>query len=171
MKMEDKEGQSMHFWLSNANNKELIESFGETGRLEDIKGFLQDLKNAGATVKIVSTSWFPITENQWQEYLFYVSNELELGFAKDDILTVADPGPGLSADKGAKIQMDAGVEGTYLNQTIFADDSWGNIKSARDVCQTLYINERKGLDLQDRAYLYGSVLEAEDMMMWILMNE
>ena len=159
-----KEGRKMNngtvFSVSNANNIELIESFGGADRLETIKSFLKQLTGAGAKVKIVSTSWFPITENQWKEYLFYVSSELKLGFLKDDILTVADPGPGLSADKGAKIQKDqkdAGGNGGYLKQAIFADDSWGNIKSSRNVCQTLYINERKGLDVEDREYILSSV--------------
>ena len=162
-----KEGMKINngelFNVSNANNKELVESFNGTDRLEKIKEFLGNLR-IFSDVKILSTSWYPITENQWKEYLFYVSDELKLGFAYADILTVADPGPGLSADKGAKIQTDAGKSKNYLKEAIFADDSWGNIKSARNVCQTLYINERKGLDSQDRDYLMLSVIYGKGEM-------
>ena len=71
-----------------------------------IANFLKNLRSKSISVKIVSTSWYPITADQWQEYLYYVSNLLGLGFVKEEILTVDDPGPGLSADKGAKIRED-----------------------------------------------------------------
>jgi len=148
----------MLFNVSNDNNTELVDSFGGDKRLAGIKSFLGNLRKANATVKIVSTSWFPITEKQWQEYLYYITQQFELGFEKNEVLTVLDPGPGLSANKGAKIQTDAGVaDGIYLNQAIFADDSWGNIKSARNILHTLYIRKREGLDRQDREYILSSV--------------
>jgi len=146
------------FNVSNADNKELIESFGGKDRLGNITLFLGNLREANASVKIVSTSWFPITEKQWQEYLYYITQQFELGFEKNEILTVLDPGVGKSADKGAKIQSDAGIEdGNFLYQAIFADDSWGNIKSSRNICYTLYLRKREGLDLQDRDYILSSV--------------
>ena len=122
-----------------------------------IANFLKNLRSNSISVKIVSTSWYPITADQWQEYLYYVSNLLGLGFVKEEILTVDDPGPGLSADKGAKIREDKNLEEGYLNTAMFADDSSGNIKSALMVCNTLYIIKRKGLSITDMSYIKASI--------------
>ena len=122
-----------------------------------IANFLKNLRSKSISVKIVSTSWYPITADQWQEYLYYVSNLLGLGFVKEEILTLDDPGPGLSADKGAKIREDKNLEEGYLDTAIFADDSSGNIKSALMVCNTLYIIKRKGLSFTDMSYIKGSI--------------
>ena len=121
-----------------------------------IANFLKNLRSKSISVKIVSTSWYPITADQWQEYLYYVSNLLGLGFVKEEILTLDDPGPGLSADKGAKIREDKNLEEGYLDTAIFADDSSGNIKSALMVCNTLYIIKRKGLSGRDMKYINAS---------------
>ena len=119
--------------------------------------FLAKLRSENISVKIVSTSWYPITADQWQEYLYYVSNLLGLGFVKEEILTVDDPGPGLSADKGAKIREDKNLEEGYLNTAIFVDDSSENIKSALMVCNTLYLIKRKGLSKTDMRYIKASI--------------
>ena len=121
-----------------------------------IANFLKNLRSKSISVKIVSTSWYPITADQWQEYLYYVSNLLGLGFVKEEILTVDDPGPGLSADKGAKIREDKDLEEGYFDTAMFADDSSGNIKSALMVCNTLYIIRRKGLSRSDMKYINAS---------------
>ena len=104
----------------------------------------------------MNPTWYPITADQWQEYLYYVSNLLGLGFFKEEILTVDDPGPGLSADKGAKIREDKNLEEGYLDSAMFADDSSGNIKSALMVCNTLYLIERRGLSRRDMKYINAS---------------
>ena len=126
--------------------------------------FLGELRNKGITVKIVSTSWYPITADQWQEYLFHVSKLLGLGFLKEEILTVDDPGPGLSADKGKKIRDDKNIE-EFLDTAMFADDSSGNIKSSIMVCNTLYIIKRKGLSIADMKYIKTSTMVCLDTIM------
>ena len=117
-----------------------------------------ELREAGIPVKIVSTSWFPIAEEQWQEYLFYVTNQFGLEFSKDQILAEEDPGPGLSADKGRTIREDYQEDydpnvpaemQPFLSNAMFADDSTGNIKSALKVCNLLHMVERKGLGKSD----------------------
>ena len=151
-----------------ANNTEdemnLIDSLGGNERLLEMQTFLDELRNATIPVKIVSTSWYPITEAQWQEYLFYVSNLLNLGFFKDEILAVEDPGEGFSADKGERIrddQKDFYAEDSremlpFYSDVMFADDSTGNIKSALKVCNLLYMVERKGLGKSDMDYIKKS---------------
>jgi len=121
-----------------------------------IEDFLGELRSQGIIVKMVSTSWYPITADQWQEYLYHVSQILGLGFPKEDILTVDDPGPGLSADKGAKIRDDKQSTDGFLNTAMFADDSSGNIKSSIMVCNTLYMINRKGLSVADMEYIKAS---------------
>merc|ERR1712198_436874 len=123
--------------------------------------FLKELRSRNITVKIVSTSWYPITAEQWQEYLYHVSNLLGLGFLKEEILTVDDPGPGLSADKGKKIRDDKNID-VFLDNAMFADDSSGNIKSSTMVCNTLYIIKRKGLSVADMKYIKASTMGCPD---------
>ena len=139
----------------------LTASLGGNERLLEMQTFLDELRNASIPVKIVSTSWYPITEAQWQEYLFYVSDLLNLGFFKDEILAVEDPGEGLSADKGKRIRKDQGdfddetpsEMKPFYSDVMFADDSTGNIKSALKVCNLLYMVERKGLGKSDMDYI------------------
>jgi len=101
----------------------------------------------------VSTSWYPVTEEQWKNYLFYASEMLGLGFKMDDIISLADPGPGKSADKGAKIQEQMDNMDLDFEEGMFADDSGSNIASAVDVCNTIHLVVRIGLDDTDRAYI------------------
>ena len=155
----------------------LTKSLGGEERMKKVQNFLDDLRADGVSVKIVSTSWFPITEAQWQEYLFYVSDTLGLGFSKDDILAVEDPGKDLSADKGDRIRVDQEEEQKnqeeeeaeedlsalsaremkpFYSDVMFADDSTGNIISALKVCNLLYMVERKGLGESDMDYIKAS---------------
>ena len=120
-----------------------------------LQKFLSDLRNDNITVKIVSTSWYPITADQWQEYLFYATDMTNLGFNKDEILAVEDPGPGLSADKGQKIRDDQNID-SFQAKAMFADDSTGNINSALDVCNVVWMKERKGLGKEDMEFITAS---------------
>ena len=49
----------------------------------------------GANVKIVSTSWAPITEEQWKQYLINVTSNFNFGFNENTTLSLEDPGPGM----------------------------------------------------------------------------
>ena len=62
---------------------------------------------------------------------FQISDEVGLGFPTDHIFALADPGPGKSADKGALIKAHMAKHGILPHQALFADDSAGNIKSAK----------------------------------------
>merc|ERR1739848_204229 len=78
---------------------------------------------------------------------------LELGFKKDEILTLADPGPGLSADKGSVIKKHMSDRNVKVSSAMFADDSSGNIKTAKGVCNTVYLPNKIGLDDTDLQYI------------------
>ena len=43
--------------------------------------------------------------------------------------------------------------GIEFNEALFADDSRSNIKSAKDVCNTLYLPKQLGLDGTDCAFV------------------
>ena len=135
----------------------------EQSMAQNIKNLLIELREKNITVKIVSTSWYPITESQWQEYLFYVSETLGLGFRREEILPLYDPGPGLSADKGQKIRADLGVSQGRVETAMFADDSKSNIISSLDICNALYIIKRTGLKEDDMSFIKASTKKFLDL--------
>merc|ERR1711894_48997 len=135
----------------------LTHSFGGSERVTRIKGFLNRLRSKNGNIKIVSTSWAPVSEEQWKEYLINVTGTFNLGFDEDSTLSLEDPGPGKSADKGAVIQLDMTEEDIEFSEALFADDSTSNIKSAKAVCNTLLLPKRRGLDGTDCAYMEALV--------------
>ena len=85
----------------------------------------------------MSTTSIPVTENQWQQYLFYVSNLLKLGFDKEDILDVEYPGLGIFANKGKTIMEDQNST-DFQNKVMFAD---GSIYFALNASNLLWIKD------------------------------
>ena len=112
----------------------MTESFGGHERITRIKGFIDRLRSRNALVKIVSTSWAPVTEEQWKEYLINVTGTFDLGFDHNNTISLEDPGPGLSANKGKTIKEDMKEDDVEFDGALFADDSTSNIKSAKLVC-------------------------------------
>ena len=51
---------------------DLTQSFGGRERIIKLKRFINRLRHKKANVKLVSTSWAPVTEKQWKEYLINV---------------------------------------------------------------------------------------------------
>jgi len=157
---------------------DMVAEFGGEARLNHLRETLKKLRERlerkvlverathlretlDANVYVVSTSWYPMDEEQWREFLVLSSKELDLGFKPEDIITLADPGKGKSANKGAAIKakmqeivkQSGGHVKMPLDSAVFADDSSSNIATAKDVCATLYLPERKGLSQTDQAYL------------------
>lgn len=140
--------------LPNKGTGNLTKSFGGADRLSVMKSFIKDIrKTLNGNVFIVSTSWFPVSKLQWQTYLLEVSSMLDLGFDADHVITLNDPGPGLSADKGAEIKANMAKTGIKFAEAVFADDTGGNIKKAKDVTNTIYLPRKMGLDQTDRDYI------------------
>ena len=135
----------------------LTRSFGGRARYERIKGFIDRVRYKNGNIKIVSTSWAPITDEQWQKYLINVTNTFYLGFDENTTLSLEDPGRGKSADKGEVIKRDMEYHDIRFDEALFADDSTSNIKSAKDVCNTLLLPKRLGLDGTDCAYMEALV--------------
>ena len=135
----------------------LTTSFGGEERIKRIRRFLDRLRLHRASVKIISTSWFPVTEIQWKEYLINITNTFDMGFEDDEVLSLADPGPGLSANKGDVIKADMKDSNVDFDGALFSDDSKGNIKSAKGICNTVLLPKRLGLDGTDCAYVEALV--------------
>ena len=138
----------------------LTTNFGGPERLATVTESLARLRDGGRVgVQVISTSWYPVTAVQWQHYLVHVSGgQLDLGFAPEDLHTIADPGPGKSADKGAWIQEDMERRRLGFAAAAFADDSGANIATAAGVCNTLWVEARNGLTDTDWSYLETMVL-------------
>ena len=136
---------------------DLLKSFGGPERIINIKRFLDRLRYKNANIKLVSTSWAPVTEKQWQEYLINVTNTFDLGFKNNDVLSLEDPGPGIRADYGEAIRRDMEYFDLGFNEALFAGDGIDNIKSAKGVCNTLLLPKNVGLDQTDCAYIEALV--------------
>lgn len=151
LKSEKKEGRPNVTESMTGNGKD---GYRNDDRIPAMANFINDVRTLlDGNVFIVSTSWYPVNEEQWQAYLKYISDETGLGFPLENIFAVADPGPGLSADKGAVIKANMAKHGIMFDEALFADDSAGNIKSARGVCNTLHLSKRAGMDDTDRDYI------------------
>ena len=71
-------------------------------------------------------------------------------FGREHILGLADPGPGIQADKGSEAQIALDALGiTETSQCILADDKLTNLNWAYTICDTLWIQERAGMDGTD----------------------
>lgn len=94
-------------------------------------------------------------------------------FPDSQILGLDDPGPGIQADKGSELSaaLDALDFDVSMDQCIFLDDKLGNLNWAncegtdadgdscsdyggtRQICDTLLIQEREGMDGTDMNYV------------------
>jgi len=122
-------------------------------RLRDLRQTLAKLREAGADVYMLSTSWYPVTAAQWAAYLLKADSVSKLGFDKDHVIALPVAVPGQGADKGAAIAKKLRELGLGNNQCVFADDSKGNIQSAAAKCSTIWISQRHGLEESDLFYL------------------
>ena len=136
---------------------DLVKSFGGRERIIKIKQFIDRLRYKGASVKIISTSWAPVTEKQWQTYLINVTNTFDLGFKDNNVLTLEDQGPGIRTDYGEAIKIDMESDDLGFDEALLAGDGIDNIKSAKDVCNTLLLPKNIGLDETDCAYIEALV--------------
>ena len=125
-------------------------------RLRDLRQTLAKLREDGADVYMLSTSWYPVTAAQWAAYLLKADSAIsKLGFDKDHVIALPVAVPGQGADKGAAIVKKLLELGLGNNQCVFADDSKGNIQSAAGKCSTIWISQRHGLEASDLFYLLG----------------
>ena len=57
-------------------------------------------------------------------------------------------------------------DGTGFDEALFTDDSGGNINSTKEVCNTLLLPKKKGLDGTDCAYKEALVSTGKVLISW-----
>ena len=124
--------------------------FGGVARLHRLRAFISGLTAARVRVRVLSTSWYPVGAAAWASYLERVAVLAELPFEPaseegEAIIALVDPGPGLSANKGAAIAERLDAWGLARRQALFVDDSAGNIESAGPYCDTVWLPQRQGI--------------------------
>lgn len=131
----------------------VTEVMGGQDRLARVQDMLETLRSTDKEVFILSTSWEPVPGIEWAKYILKFSEMAELGFDMDHILSLDDPGVGISADKGAVAAETLESLGLEPDDALFADDSAGNIKSMTGKADTLYLPVRAGYDFTDMDYI------------------
>jgi len=103
-----------------------------TDRRDRLIQTLQHLQSQGVILRVLSTSWAWIGNASWAYFLeqVFIDVGLDQWFNASTIMTLDDPGAGISGPKGpyAKQLMDA--NGWSGEEGLLVDDSTGNIDSA-----------------------------------------
>ncbi len=132
----------------------ITEAFGGPSRLARLRAFFATLASSDGMlqVRLLSTSWHPVSAAAWGAYLTEVTSAAGLRWSPigDDggegwIIALADPGPGLSANKGSAIAQRLAAWGLAAHQALLVDDSEGNIASAAGNCDTVWLPQRQGM--------------------------
>ena len=132
----------------------ITEAFGGPERLVRLRAFFAALASSDDVlqVRLLSTSWHPVGAEAWGAYLAEVTTAAGLRWSPATgevdggwIMALADPGPGLSADKGNAIAQRLATWGLAGGQALLVDDSEGNIVSAAGHCDTVWLPQRQGM--------------------------
>jgi len=127
-------------------------------RITNLANALSKLRGNGMMVYILSTSWYPVTADQWKNYVLMTMEVANLGFDADHIISLPVAVPGQGADKGKAIQAKLAELKMTKEQCLFTDDSSGNIKSAQGICNTLWLTQRRGLEEADLFYMMQPIM-------------
>jgi hypothetical protein len=105
------------------------------------------LKSENVQLKMLSTSWYHQSADNWQYFIHKVLTLAGLAqyFPLANILTLADPGENIAADKGSVMQKFLASKGWTKQNGLFVDDSEGNIASANGKVDWLFSFPRTGL--------------------------
>jgi len=101
----------------------------------------------GVEIKILSTSWYDLSAGAWQYAIHKMLDVANLSsyIPLKNILTLADPGDGIAADKGTVMQTYLATRGWGPHNGLFCDDSPSNIKSANGKIDWMQIFPRTGM--------------------------
>jgi len=142
----------MKFFMSVTPNatQMVLDYFGNSDRVAAIIQDWKNMKSAPADIYMVTTSWADLTPTAWGNFVFTV-----LGMAGGDTMTTLMPLTNIltlaaangTANKGPCINSTMRKYNPLLtpHEAVFADDSWKNINSAMDVCDTLWVQPAEGL--------------------------
>lgn len=139
-------------------NEALMTTFGGQDRLDRLRQHLVDSEARCIKRYMVSTSWYTVPGKDWGDFIFETLKlvGLEKFFPRENILTLADPGEGMAADKGSVIADKLAELGLAVEEAIFMDDSKGNFLSAVQgtlKAEMIYVQPRAGLDSDAFSYV------------------
>jgi len=117
-----------------------------TDRRDRLLVTLQHLAGNGVDIRMLSTSWVWIRNDSWAYFLNEVMKDAGINgwFNTSNIMTLDDPGSGISADKGSKAKAYMDSKGWTGEEGILVDDSQGNIDSCAGKLGYLQIYPRTG---------------------------
>jgi hypothetical protein len=118
-----------------------------TDRRDRLIATFNVLRQYGVDFKVLSTSWSRINSTQWAYFLAKVfeNSGLSTYLNLTNIIALADPGNGISGDKGGAAQQVLNSKSWALNQGLLADDSAGNIVTAQGKVGWLQVFPKTGL--------------------------
>jgi len=146
------------FLINNASARVLAEPdviFNGTDRRDRIAQTFALIRSKGIELKVVSTSWYDQSAANWQYFIskvFDVAN-LTQYLPMEDILTLADPGLNLAADKGSLMAAYLANKSWGVHDGLFVDDSPSNIVSANGKVDWLLVTPRSGLAVNQLQYI------------------
>lgn len=124
-------------------------------RLDRLVLHLKRLQDKKIGLYMVSTSWEKVPAKEWANFIIAVFKSVGINkfFDADKVLTLDDPGPGIPADKGAVIEKKLKELSLRPDDAIFVDDSASNIKTAKGKVDTLWIQQRDGMDFSEMGHV------------------
>lgn len=130
----------------NLTRANVTTALGGPERKARIQDFLRTIRRADTKVYILSTSWEPIPGENWSDYIMMLNRKAKLGFKRNEIIGLDDPGVGISACKGCAIHDKLLELGLKPTEALFMDDSSGNIESNKKEAgaDSIYLQERDG---------------------------
>jgi len=146
-----------NYWTANYNSSTSIDNqdFNGTDRLSALNATLNTLAAAGVRNVVMSTSWWHVTATMWANFLaaYLQSANLQMFFNASTILTIADPGCNIAADKGTVIASYLATNGWSQHNGILIDKSQGNINSTSGKSDWLLVNPASGVAQDQLNYL------------------
>ncbi len=154
---------------------EVTARLGGPERRARLQQFLSGLRLAGVRVVIVSTSFQPVSAESWCLYLLAFSELAGLGFARENIKCLEDPGGDTPADKGTVMTHLLHSLGLEPHQGVLLDDSRANIDMVAGRCDWLWLAQRAGYSFMEMEYVearaglvHGKPLESTAALLAVL---
>ena len=139
--------------VSATSPAEVTARLGGPARRARLRQFLSGLREAGVRIVILSTSFQPVSAESWCEYLWAFSELAGLGFAREHIECLEDPGGDTPADKGAVMARLLQSLGLAPHQGVLLDDSRANIDKLAGRCDWLWLAQRTGYSHEEMEYV------------------
>lgn len=125
------------------------EGLGGAARIRTLENAFIQLQQRGVSLQVLSTSWGLISSDNWRDFIaryFQIASPILGGFlTSNNIISLADPGEGISADKGAAAYTFLQRRGLNPHNGILVDDSPSNILRAQGKVDWLQVSPSEGV--------------------------